>query len=374
MKAKCLSPVTAWKCGYLFCKTDKVISPRLVFSYKEAERYHSACGSSLSENEIKLPCGHCAACLLLKRKDMSTRLAHEARMHQRMCFITLTYDDDNVPTTDLMPLDKSKVNAKYFSRGSHGLSDTGLELPLKTLLPSDVQKFMKRLRRYLEYVPAGCKVYTFDNGFQVVRDRHGNYVRDHASHVRYFAVGEYGTKTGRPHYHILIFGWCPSDREFFSSRKGNAIYTSASLSALWPFGFSSVGDVNPKVCKYCARYVTKKFVSKSDIDNRIVPEFILQSVRGGAMGASWFMQFGEEAVRRGFCTVANGDNIVKCRVPPYYMSLARKCCLRLWLDVRDERLEFIRAHKGEDMKLDDLKRKCDCAKLQDMRLCQDDLF
>lgn len=373
MKAACLSPVTAWKCGYLFCKSDKVISPRLVFSYKVAQQYHSACGSSLADNEVKLPCGHCAACLLQKRKDMSTRLSHEAHECTRMCFITLTYDEDHVPTTDEHSLSDVYKDRKEFSRGSHSLPD-GLELPLKTLLPADVQKFMKRLRRHLEYIPAGCKADNVGDGYGVVRDSDGNYVRDHASNIRYFAVGEYGTKTKRPHYHILIFGWSPSDREYFTNRKGNNIYTSATLQSLWPFGFSSVGDVSPKVCKYCARYVTKKFVSKRDIDDRIVPEFSLQSIRNGAMGASWFMRYGEEAVRRGFVTVQNGDNIVKCRVPPYYLALARRKCVDIWLDVRNERLEFIRAHKGDDPKMDDLKRKCDCARLQDYRLSQDDLF
>lgn len=373
MKAKCFSPVTAWKCGYLFCKSDKVISPRLVFSRNVAEHYHQACGSDLDANEIHLPCGHCSACLLQKRKDMATRLSHEAHEHERMCFITLTYDDEHVPTTDDCPLDKVYNNAKEFSRGSHGLSD-GLELPNKTLLPADVQRFMKRLRRHLEYVPVGCRVETLGTGQQYFVNKNGDFVRDHVSNIRYFAVGEYGTKTKRPHYHILIFGWRPTDLEYFCNRKGNVIYTCETLKRLWSFGFSTVGDVNPKVCKYCARYVTKKFVSKDKIDERVIPEFTLQSVRDGAMGASWYMRYGEEAVRRGFCTVQNGDFITKCRVPPYYLHLTRKRHINLWLDIRNQRLEFIRAHKGDDPKMDDLKRKCDCAKLQDYRLCQDDLF
>lgn len=371
MKAKCLSPVTAWKCGYLFCKTDKVISPRLVFSPIQAKQYHAICGSSMDDNKVELPCGHCAACLLRKRRDMSTRLSHEAREHRHMCFVTLTYDDDWIPTTDENKIDNVE---KFYSRGFHPSLPFDNELPLKTLLPADVQKFMKRLRRRLEYVPVGCSVKTVGSGQQVVVDRNGDYVRDHASNIRYFAVGEYGGKTKRPHYHILIFGWCPTDREFFCTRKNNAVYISNTIKSLWPFGFETVGDVNPKVCKYCARYVTKKFVSASKIDDRVIPEFVLQSVRNGGIGALWFEKYGEEAVRRGFVTVQNGDNIIKCSVPSYYTSLARKRNLPLWLDVRGERLDFIRAHKGDAPQYDDLRRKCDCAKLQDLRLSQDDLF
>lgn len=370
MKAKCLHPLTAWQCGYTFCKGDSVISPRLVFSRAEAALYHAACGSDLASHAIDVPCGHCHACLMLKRKDMTTRLVHESSCHSRACFLTLTYNDDFVPTTDDQKLGSS---SKFFSRGSHDLPFDS-ELPHKTLLPADVQKFMKRLRRHLEYVPSKCLVKKLPTGHEIVVDQDGCFVRDHASNLRYFAVGEYGTNTRRPHYHILIFGWCPTDREVFSIRHGNVLYTSNQLIKLWPYGFETVGDVNPNVCKYCARYVTKKFTSSKSLPPYVVPEFTLQSVKNGGIGALWFMQFGEDAVRRGFVTYRNDDKVFKASVPQYYLHLLRRVNLPLWLDVRNERLEFFNAHKGDVPDFDLLKRVCDKDKYTIITLEQQELF
>ena len=92
------------------------------------------------------------------------------------------------------------------------------------------------------------------------------------------------------------------------------------------------------------------------------------------MGSLWWMRYGEDAVRRGFVTVRTGDNIIKCRVPPYYMTLCRKHKLPLWLDVRGERLEFIRAHKGEPVDFDALRRSCDVSIHNQKTISQDDLF
>lgn len=70
----------------------------------------------------------------------------ESAKHAGSCFVTLTYNQENIP------------------RGV-------------TLVPKDPQKWLKRLRLAVE--PA---------------------------RIRYFLVGEYGDLTSRPHYHAAIFG------------------------------------------------------------------------------------------------------------------------------------------------------------------------
>ena len=103
--------------------------------------------------EQRLPCGKCLSCKLDYAKEWALRLTHEASLHEKNCFITLTYNDENLP------------------------EDKNLHLP-------HLQKFWKRLRNYPD-IPS----------------------------FRYFAVGEYGTNGERginPHYHAAIFGLDPA--------------------------------------------------------------------------------------------------------------------------------------------------------------------
>ena len=114
---------------------DSVLSPRLVFSEVEAYRYfegqvsdsllHCVFGRGrqirhlMAEARIELPCGKCASCQIQKRKDMSVRLAHEASQFENCCFITLTYDDDNLP----LVLDVDEKPITSFDVGSEHLQD-----------------------------------------------------------------------------------------------------------------------------------------------------------------------------------------------------------------------------------------------------------
>lgn len=321
---KCLNPTKAWICGHR-CARDGVLSPNLVFSPNEALLYFQriGCIHLMEHNVVSVPCGHCINCQMKKRKDMSVRLAHEASQHEKCCFLTLTYNDDNVPTTDWNDLSDP---VKQF--------DNGLgSLPELTLCPRDVQLFMKRLRRRLEY-HLGIKG------------------------IRYFAVGEYGGRTHRPHYHVLIFGWSPSDLVYHKMHKGNVVYRSPLIEDLWTvrrsldsadrvsLGFSSVSEVTPFVAKYAARYVTKKFARISQDDSHsIVPEFTLQSVRNGGIGATWFDKYGVHSCSLGLCTVrCSADRISKHTIPQYYWNRLRKRNLPLWVRLRDQRIDFVKRH------------------------------
>lgn len=143
------------------------------------------------ERFVDVPCGKCAACLSKRRCDWMTRLFFEYHDHSRGAFVTLTYNDDNLPTV----VDK----------------ETGA--CVGTLVKRDLQLFMKRLRKRL------------GNG------------------IRFFAVGEYGSTTFRPHYHMLLFGY-PRNCDI-----GRIIGES------WKMGFVSVGSVTGSSINYCTKYV-----------------------------------------------------------------------------------------------------------------------
>lgn len=153
---------------------------------------------------VPIPCGKCESCIEDRTRMWAARCVLEASLYPENCFLTLTYRDSSLP--------------KY-----------GLCKP-------DLQKFIKRLRKYLD-------------------DRK----------IRYYGCGEYGDKTKRPHYHLIVFNWFPPDAKYFKRcdfGSGN-LYTSKILSDLWPFGFSLVGDCTYESCGYVARYCQKKIYIKN---------------------------------------------------------------------------------------------------------------
>lgn len=175
--------------------------------------------SSLAEkvvrNYIEIPCGKCVGCRLAYSRAWADRCLLELKDHNSSYFVTLTYDDDHVPIS-------------YY-----GDPDSGEAIPTMTLCKRDLQLFHKRLRKAL------------------FGSSEGN--------IRYFACGEYGDQTLRPHYHDIIFGLELSDLVPYSrSELGYTYYTSEFLSNLWSKGFVVVGEVTWDTCAYTARYVMKK--------------------------------------------------------------------------------------------------------------------
>lgn len=171
---------------------------------------------------IELPCGKCVVCRRNKAAEWSARLLHESEYYKDKVFVTLTYHPDTLP-----------------------MSESGLP----TITKSALQLFFKRLRKRL-----------------------GKDIR-----IKYFAAGEYGERTERPHYHVIIFGWQPSpDDLFVVRRKGkDVIMSSVLLSEIWGLGEVTVGAVFDNSIFYVAGYVLKK-IGKQKLGDR-VPPFLLVS-------------------------------------------------------------------------------------------------
>lgn len=112
------------------------------------------CGKMIEANGRMVPCGQCMPCRInLKRMWTGRILLEQAHTPNDSSFVTLTYDEDNLPDN-------------------------------RTLVKKDAQMFMDRLRK-----------------------------RTGVGRVRYFLVGEYGDKTWRPHYHVALFGVPPDPYE-----------------------------------------------------------------------------------------------------------------------------------------------------------------
>lgn len=121
--------------------------------------------------------------------------ALEAKQWQHNYFVTLTYDDFNVPLREHCKVDK-------FTGEVTDLNN------VMTLLPDHLKAFLKRLRTNAERQ------------------------LDHQG-IRFFACGEYGPLNMRPHYHLILFN-CPlPDLVLEKYANGYAYYRSAFLEKTW---------------------------------------------------------------------------------------------------------------------------------------------
>ena len=288
----CYSPITAWR-GRRLNENGK---RPLVFNPKDG----------FKDMEVQVPCGKCYGCRLEYSRQWAVRCVHEAQMHEDNCFITLTFNDDNLPK-DL------------------------------SIRKEHLQKFFKRLRRKL--------------------DREAEQNGTIPTRFKYFACGEYGESSHRPHYHAILFGYDFPDKELHTKRNGNLLFRSRSLEKLWPQGYSLIGDVSFESCAYVARYVMKKrkgdrdyvdpqtglknyeFYLLGDIEtgevHEVEPEFVLMSRGSGktsdpdtwryGIGRNWLNTFKSDT-NKDFITL----NGVKMKLPKYYDSV---------LEMEDE-LEF----------------------------------
>lgn len=152
-------------------------------------------------------CGQCDICRVNRRRLWATRMYLESLCHDYNSFLTLTYSDEHIP-----------------ENGS--------------LVPEDWTKFMKRFR--LSIAPV---------------------------RVRFFAVGEYGDETQRPHFHASLFG---------VGAEAQGIVQRA-----WPFGHVYLAECSPATCAYVAGYVTKKWTRPVPLLHGRHPEFARQSNRPG---------------------------------------------------------------------------------------------
>lgn len=163
--------------------------------------------------QLQIPCGQCRGCRLDKSREWAIRCMHEAKMHEHNCFVTLTYDDKHLPENG-------------FLRKEHPV------------------KFMRRLRKALAREKSKSKL-----------DCHPV----EKPNVRFYMAGEYGEQYGRPHYHIGLFGLDFSDKIYLRrTPSGSKLYRSPFLEKLWPYGYSSVGELNLESAGYIARYIMKK--------------------------------------------------------------------------------------------------------------------
>lgn len=166
-------------------------------------------------NIMAVPCGKCLTCLSNKRHDWAFRLMQEYKVSTSSHFVTLTYSQKYYPT-------------------EHGVSKR------------HVQLYIKRLRH-------------------------------DSPKLRYYAVGEYGSNTGRAHYHLIIFN---SDEN--SIRKHWSLLNKVT-NKIEPIGLVHLGQVTEASVQYVLKYMVQKFAVPPEGKNK---PFSLMS-RGHGIGAHY---------------------------------------------------------------------------------------
>lgn len=234
----------------------------------------------LADRPITLSCGWCQHCRMEHARQWAIRCVHEAQLHEESCFLTLTYDPENIPHTP----PTTRPNG-YTGMGS--------------LRASHWPSFIRSLRQ--------------------VERRKAKISRREPRNLRYYICGEYGETTHRPHLHALLYGRNFSEDRRPSSKTptGNQLYRSKELEKLWGKGTVEIGDVTYQSAGYVAKYVDKKITgdrAESHYGGR-VPEFSMMSRKPG-IGAGWLEKW--------WTDVYPSDHVVmdgKPQPPPKYYDL-----------------------------------------------------
>lgn len=175
-------------------------------------------------------CGQCLPCRFNARRVWQTRMIFEARLHKHNSFVTLTYNDKNLPKD-------------------------------RSVSPTDALQFLDRLRHRKSVQP-----------------------------FRYFIVGEYGDETQRPHYHAALFGFptCTYGASTYARTASPSCCINCDLVRdVWGKGNILLGKLEPDSAGYVAGYVAKKMTKADDARlNGRHPEFARQSRMPG-LGANY---------------------------------------------------------------------------------------
>lgn len=209
------------------------------------------------KNGYSVPCGSCLECLSRHRSEWRQRMFFEAKDNNRMFFVTLTVSPrymDYVSINGCMRMCVSKRK---------------------------IQKFHKRLRRYIYY-------HHYRIGF------------------RYFVVSEYGPKTLRPHYHGLYYVNGKDWR-----------YFKEIVKKVWYFGFVDVNLCRDKgkSCSYVSNYLIINKITPYDQFRWNNNDYRIDSSRtfvlfSRSLGNSYFTRVLKTQIMRNFLTFAKGTNII----------------------------------------------------------------
>lgn len=272
------------KTDYLFCEwsTHHIECDKNGEWHRCYDDFVSQFSTKVIYDFIEIGCGKCIGCRLDKSREWANRCLMELEEHASSYFLTLTYDDVHIPSTEYIDT----------ATGEYRCTDT--------LRKKDLQNFIKALRQ--------------------------SYAKRHEGKLRFYSCGEYGTHTQRPHYHIIMFGLELEDLKFYSrTSEGYSYFTSEYLNNIWQKGYIIVGQVTWETCAYTSRYVMKK--AGADLTELYKlrnqePEFTAMSTHPGI--AKHFFEKRANLLDYHLINLSTAEGGKKVPIPRYFKKLEDK--------------------------------------------------
>lgn len=173
-------------------------------------------------------------------------------------------------------------------------------------------------------------------------------IRNSGFKVRYFGCGERGSRTLRPHYHIILFGFMPDDLKYYGdSESGQAIYTSKFLDNLWKKGNVMVQMFGAGVGGYVAGYTSKKL---GDTES-----FLFMSTKPG-IGFDYLRKHKDVILKYG-SLFGDFGNWNTATIPRYFKKVLEKEGYGFYLDIlKDEKLEKVSSSMYEQARIHNMTR------------------
>lgn len=281
-----------------------------------------ACNHPVKVNTLKglqlVACGKCIQCKTARRRKTELLLSLETQNHRYCELINLTYNDEFLPWVDLSAVD-GKFNGvspelDYFMRIAHPIHfgdrkkrmynprtrqyydvvDTYYLKPHYTTAFGEaerwnnfdtfdyssfiikLQNYNKRVDEYYIKYPWRKRGFSrqkhhvailWQEDLQRYLDRLKKFIlRTYGTKVRYFAVGEYGTNSLRPHWHIVLFHDSPRLRDAFTdvyrypnSTEQNPRECANTLrnAALWTYGDCTTTPTDGHASSYLSGYLNQ---------------------------------------------------------------------------------------------------------------------
>ena len=233
--------------------------------------------------KIQVPCGQCLICKESHRQEWTFRVQQEAREARNALFLTLTYSEDTIP------------------RNTIGEA---------TLSKRDLQLFHKKLRQRIARDPIVAKMAL------------------KWPPLRFYAIGEYGTNTNRPHYHGIYFNIPASVKD--------------KITDIWANGHVQYGTVTGA----SIHYVTGYLLTFQEVPFGIQKPFATMSKNPG-IGYNYISRTKDWHTKNKYTHVI-GDQGQKINLPRYYKN-------HIFQDITEAEQEEMELNSLKNQTIGDIK-------------------
>lgn len=246
----------------------------------------------------KINCKKCIGCKIDYCNEWATRGQLEAKKSPNNWFITLTYNDENLPLNNYN---------------------------IPTLKKEHITKFINTLRKHFER-------------------------RNHTG-IKYLIGGEYGTKKGRPHYHLILFNLPLNDLKKIKWKNKEAYY-SPLIEKIWKMNTTKTSPniilpANYETIQYTVRYAFKKIMKNDTEKKEIEPEKIRMSKE---IGKKEFEEKWQEIYENDNMVIKTKKGGITIRPPKYFDRLLKEIEPKLL-----EKIKTTRIHQAETKTISEMK-------------------